>query len=168
MLNVSFVKADFLCVFLSQCHSAPSHYFSLVLSFWFAHNPKISLLIIFFILIPWAHSPLVYNASFSFLPCLVFQVFFSVPVSLDFFYVFTLRPKYLLFCLTLKWIPEPVPSLSSRTGTGSGIHLTCGPRGGVGVHMEQTSRSKCLPWSGIKPCNSHLAVQHATTRPPFN
>src|SRR6218665_852524 len=32
--------------------------------------------------------------------------------------------------------------------------LTCGPRGRVGVHMEQKSRSKFLLSSGFEPCQS--------------
>ena|SRR6218665_456064 len=42
------------------------------------------------------------------------------------------------------------------------------PRGTHGppeVRMEQKSWSKFLSWSGFEPRTSHLAVQHATTRP---
>ena len=35
-----------------------------------------------------------------------------------------------------------------------------------GVHMEQKSRSKVMPWSGFEPRASHMEVQHATARPP--
>ena len=47
-----------------------------------------------------------------------------------------------------------------------GYQLTCGPRGEVAVRMEQKSRSKLLSWPGFEHRASHLAVQHATARPP--
>src|SRR6218665_920754 len=56
--------------------------------------------------------------------------------------------------------------VSSRLGSGSDVHLTCGPRGGVRVRMEQRSLSKFLSLPGFEPRTSHLAVQHATYRPP--
>src|SRR6218665_946400 len=43
--------------------------------------------------------------------------------------------------------------------------LICAPRGGVGLRMEQKSRSKFLFWPGFEPRITHLAVQHATARP---
>ena len=43
--------------------------------------------------------------------------------------------------------------------------LTCGPRGKVGMHMEQKSQCKLLPWLWFEPRTSCCAVQHATTRP---
>ena len=42
--------------------------------------------------------------------------------------------------------------------------LTCGPRGGVGVHMGQKSWANFLPWPVFEPRTSHLTVQHATAR----
>jgi len=40
-----------------------------------------------------------------------------------------------------------------------------GPRGGVGVRIEQKSRSKFLPWPGFEPRTSHLASWQSSTQP---
>src|SRR6218665_143391 len=46
--------------------------------------------------------------------------------------------------------------------------LTCGPRGGVGVHMVQISRSKFLPWSGLNlgPLTWQSSTQSLDHRSP--
>ena len=96
---------------------------------------------------------------------LCFLVFFSVPLSLDFFNAFSLWPKYVHLCThslnPLLCTPGEFQAWDSLWYT-----LTRGPRGGVGVCIEQKVRSIYLPWPGLQHWTSHLAVQHATVRPP--
>ena len=72
----------------------------------------VGLLFLSFIFNPWSHNRLVCNAfSFTFSMSWCFRVFFSVPVSLDFFRIFSLRPKYLHpFALPSpthsRWVPD--------------------------------------------------------------
>src|SRR6218665_2303102 len=81
--------------------------------------------------------------------------------SLHFFHVF-LRPKYCTHLLD----PHFLTSGEFQEWDWLWYPLTCGPKGGVGVRMEQKSLSKLLSWSGFEPRNSRLAVQQATGGPP--
>ena len=66
-------------------------------------------------------------------------------LPLDFIPNSSLRPTYLHHSVD--------PSLTIL-GEFSGLCIRCcGPRGGVGVHMKQKSRSKFLPWPGFEPRN---------------
>src|SRR6218665_392208 len=87
----------------------------------------------------------------------------SVSVSLDSFCVFSLRPKYLH--------PFAQPSLPhSRSAPGLGLALVSTDlwyQRQSRVHMDQKSRSKFLPWPGLEPRTSRVAIQHATARLPY-
>ena len=109
---------------------------------------------------------MVSNASLTFFHVLVFGLLFCSCVIgfLSWFFFTTEVSAPFRSTLTSSLY------LSSRFGIGSGIHLICGRRGGVGdlgVHMQHTSRSILLLWPRFEPHTFHLTVQSSANRPWF-
>ena len=75
-------------------------------------------------------------------------------------YFFPSPPNY-LHSFTRPSLPHPL--VEFQVVNWLWYPLTCGLRGGVGVHMEQKSWSKFLPRPGFES-RTRLAVQHPTAR----
>src|SRR6218665_3468111 len=82
-----------------------------------------------------------------------FLVFFLCSCLVEFLLCFSLWPMYL----------HPFARVSRQAWDWLWYPLTCGPRGRVGVCIEQNFRSKYLPRPGFEPRTSRLAVQQATS-----
>src|SRR6218665_3113850 len=64
---------------------------------------------------------------------------------------FSLHLPLNFICVSLQLMYlHPLVDPSLTLGTGSGTRC-CGPRGGAGVRMKQTSRFRFLPWPGFEP-----------------
>src|SRR6218665_2322895 len=100
-------------------------------------------------LFPSSSFPCVFWSSFLYLCHRISFLFFFITTEVSAFCTLSLDPLFLTLAKFPVWDWLWCP-------------MTCDPRGGVGVRLEQKSRSKFLPWPGFEPRTSRLAVQHTT------
>ena len=93
------------------------------------------------------------SGMFYVLDCLAIGSWFFLCDWCICIYTLSLDPLFLTLCKFQAW---------DRLWNSA----ICSPRGGVGVRMRQKSRSKFLPWLGLEPRTSHLAVQHTNASAP--
>src|SRR6218665_798348 len=100
-------------------------------------------------LFPSSSFPYVFWSSILYLCHRISFLFFFITTEVSAFCTLSLDPLFLTLVKFPVWDWLWCP-------------MTCDPRGGVGVRLEQKSRSKFLPWPGFEPRTSRLAVQHTT------